>query len=152
MNETDSRPPEPIAPLASVLVGAHDLARQLAQKHLLVAEDGQLYCWGCNRLGGTLPSLHCLPCLNAFRERDQLQRASQAIEHPENKRWRSIFQSFDSVKDREQAEKWIRHAEQLPSATPERTRELWHRFNTRFPEKSAPRNWGGRGWRRAEEG
>jgi hypothetical protein len=173
MNETDSRPPDetalsersarqqaaleaqvPLAkPVASVLTGAQDLARQLALKHGLVAEDGQLYCWECHRLGGTLPSLHCLRCLTTFRERDAQQRAREAVEHPDNKRWRAALSALgNNTFDRETAEKFVRAAEQMPGATPERTRQLWHIFEQRWPEKSAPRNWGGRGWRRAEEG
>ncbi len=153
MTETDSRPPDPIAPLASVLSGAHDMGRQLALKHGLVADDGQLYCWECNRLGGTLPSLLCLPCLSGWQQKIERQRARERVEHPDNKRWRAAFAALSkNTFDRETAEKFVRAAEQMPGATPDRTRELWHIFNERFPEKSAPRNWGGRGFRRTEEG
>lgn len=151
MSESDSKTPAAIA-LPELLAGQSDTAMALAHKHRLVAEDGQLYCWACNRLGGLLPSLHCAKCLEEHREREALQRAREAVEHPDNKRWRAIFRDIEtrSGMDRETAEKVIRHAEGLPGATEERKRQLWRIYETRFGrrEQSAP-SWSGRGFRRS---
>ncbi len=39
------------------------VARGLARRHNLVAEDGTVWCWECKREAALMPSLHCPPCL-----------------------------------------------------------------------------------------
>lgn len=127
-----------------------DTALILARKHRLMAEDGKLYCWNCNRLGALLPSLRCARCLEEAREAIAHEKARERTEHPETKRWRCIFEQLAGRPnlDRATAEKWVRKAEALETATEDRQRELWRIFENRFgaAASEAPK-WSGRGFR-----
>lgn len=155
MDETSSKTPDAIAPLGDALGSIRELAATLGRKERLYDAHGEIYCWNCNNLGATLPTLHCGRCL-----RDALQqRANDDVirntEHPETKRWRAIFRNMseEQLLNRERAEQLQRNCEKLPSATEERKAELQRRFDERFGvrRQGQRRGWNGRGFKNGND-
>ena len=152
MNETDSRSP---APTAALMTEVREMAITLARRENLIADDGQLYCWACNRLGGLMPSLVCRGCLDEHLERTAREREDERRMHPETHRWRALVRNMaeESRLDREAASDLLRRAHELESATPERRERLTAAFEARFGQARAQEPaWGGRRFRRAAGG
>jgi hypothetical protein len=129
-----------------------EMAITLARRENLVADDGQIYCWHCNRLGALMPSLACKACLDAQRERMARDRETDAREHPETHRWRALVRTMteESRLDRDAASDLLRRAHELPSATPVRREALTSAFDARFgAARQREPAWAGRKFRRA---
>lgn len=151
MSETDSKSPAPSAFEATV----REMAIVLARRENLLADDGQLYCWMCNRLGALMPSLCCRPCLDAHRQRTAAEREDERRMHPETHRWRALERTMreETRLDREAAADLLRRAHELESATPVRREALTRVFEARFGQARAePPAWAGRKFRRAGNG
>lgn len=150
MSEHDSRSP---APNAALMTEVREMAITLARRENLLADDGQIYCWVCNRLGALMPSLCCRGCLDEHRERTARDRAQSAREHPETHRWRALVRTMseESRLDREAAAELLRRSHELESATPERREMLTAAFDARFgaARLQEPAAYAGRRFRRA---
>lgn len=152
MNDSDSK-----TPVGSALTNeVREMAITLARRENLLADDGQIYCWVCNRLGALMPSLCCRGCLDEHRERTARERAESAREHPETHRWRALVRNMteESRLDREAAAELLRRSHELESATPERREALTAAFDARFgaARQSPEPAWAGRRFRRAANG
>ena len=149
MSETDSK-----TPVGSELRAAvREMAITLARRENLLAEDGQIYCWHCNRLGALMPSLACRACLDEHLDRTATEREEARRMHPETHRWRALIRNMteESRLDREAAADLLRRAHELESATPERREALTRAFEARFGQGRQQQEpaWAGRRFRRA---
>ena len=149
MSAIDSKTPVGSALLSEV----REMAITLARRESLLAEDGQIYCWNCNRLGGLMPSLCCRGCLDAHLARTANVREQERRLHPESHRWRALVRNMseESRLDREAASELLRRACELESATPERRQALEAAFEARFGAARQQQEpaWAGRRFRRA---